>query len=196
MDRVFFSKSPLNRMYELTSMTFWCFNSLRNLTSRMADMSRPSLNCPTLIFLIATFRPLEASRPGGYQANWTWSVGRRTLVYDSIGTFAHLSILDPSNSRAVRDSEQIQGGEDLAIVSDEQCWPFRQHPWRAFLQGGLMRILAEPESSCTPFSFNKIRWGEVRNIVTVLSIECTWFRTGSRLARSDPQSLFFNVLCN
>ena len=28
----------------------------------MADMSRPSLNCPTLIFLIATRRPVDFSR--------------------------------------------------------------------------------------------------------------------------------------
>ena len=46
-----------------TSMTFWCFNSRKNLTSRIADMSKPSLNCPTLIFLIATFRPVDICLP-------------------------------------------------------------------------------------------------------------------------------------
>jgi hypothetical protein len=46
-----------------TSMTFgWC-SSRRYLTSRTADMSRPSLNWPTLIFLIAIFRPVASSRP-------------------------------------------------------------------------------------------------------------------------------------
>lgn len=33
-----------------TSITFGCRSSRRNLTSRMADMSRPSLNWPTLIY--------------------------------------------------------------------------------------------------------------------------------------------------
>ncbi len=46
-----------------TSITFWCLSSRKYLTSRMADMSSPSLNCPTLIFLIATFLPVVASRP-------------------------------------------------------------------------------------------------------------------------------------
>lgn len=46
-----------------TSMIFWCFNSRRYFTSRIADMSKPSLNWPTFIFLIATFLPVEASLP-------------------------------------------------------------------------------------------------------------------------------------
>jgi hypothetical protein len=46
-----------------TSITFWCLSSRRYFTSRIADMSSPSLNCPTLIFLIAIFRPVTASRP-------------------------------------------------------------------------------------------------------------------------------------
>lgn len=46
-----------------TSMTLgWC-SSRRYLTSRTADMSRPSLNWPTLIFLMAILRPVASSRP-------------------------------------------------------------------------------------------------------------------------------------
>ena len=47
----------------LTSMMFWWCSSRRYLTSRTADMSRPSLNCPTFIFFIATFFEVDASRP-------------------------------------------------------------------------------------------------------------------------------------
>ena len=43
----------------------WC-NSRRYLTSRTADMSRPSLNCPILIFFIATWRPVSACLPCVY----------------------------------------------------------------------------------------------------------------------------------
>lgn len=46
-----------------TSMIFWCFNSRRYFTSRIADMSKPSLNWPTFIFFMATFLPVEASLP-------------------------------------------------------------------------------------------------------------------------------------
>ena len=45
-----------------TSMTLGWLSSRRYLTSRIADMSRPSLNCPTLIFLMATRRPVDFSR--------------------------------------------------------------------------------------------------------------------------------------
>ena len=45
-----------------TSMTLGWLSSRRYLTSRMADMSRPSLNCPTLIFFMATRRPVVFSR--------------------------------------------------------------------------------------------------------------------------------------
>jgi hypothetical protein len=46
-----------------TSMTFgWC-SSRRYLTSRTADISRPSLNWPTLIFFMAILRPVASSRP-------------------------------------------------------------------------------------------------------------------------------------
>lgn len=41
----------------------WC-SSRRYLTSRTADMSRPSLNWPTLIFFMAILRPVASSRPG------------------------------------------------------------------------------------------------------------------------------------
>lgn len=47
----------------LASIMFWCFSSRRYFTSRIADMSSPSLNCPTLIFFMATFLPVEASLP-------------------------------------------------------------------------------------------------------------------------------------
>ena len=49
-------------MYPRTSMTLGWLSSRRYLTSRIADMSRPSLNCPTLIFLMATRRPVDFSR--------------------------------------------------------------------------------------------------------------------------------------
>lgn len=42
---------------------FWCLSSWRDLTSDMADMSRSSLNWPTLIFLIATFLLVAISQP-------------------------------------------------------------------------------------------------------------------------------------
>ena len=45
-------------------MTLGWLSSRRYLTSRIADMSRPSLNCPTLIFLMATRRPVVFSRAG------------------------------------------------------------------------------------------------------------------------------------
>lgn len=51
-----------------TSMTFSWRSSRKNLISRMADMSSPSLNWPILIFLMATSRPVATSLPEGGRA--------------------------------------------------------------------------------------------------------------------------------
>lgn len=59
-------------------MTFWCFSSFKYLTSRMADMSSPSLNWPTLIFLIATRLSVPASRPK-YHITGYFEVGMRVF---------------------------------------------------------------------------------------------------------------------
>ena len=64
-------------------------------------MSNPSLNCPTLIFLIATLRPVDPSRPGPSQALWgihAEGIETPTLVYNSIGALTHLPVLDPSKA--------------------------------------------------------------------------------------------------
>lgn len=53
-----------------TSMMFSCRSSRRNLISLMADMSSPSLNWPTLIFLMAISRPVAISRPDVRRSGW------------------------------------------------------------------------------------------------------------------------------
>ena len=64
-----------------TSITFWCFSSWRYFTSRMADISRPSLNCPTLIFLIATLRPVVNSLPRATLAVRSRISGNASMAY-------------------------------------------------------------------------------------------------------------------
>lgn len=82
---------------EPTSITFWWCNSRRYLTSRIADMSSPSLNWPTLIFLMATFLPVATSRPGKDTVikNTEEKEQDPTSVNYSIGSFANFLILRP-----------------------------------------------------------------------------------------------------
>jgi hypothetical protein len=105
-----------------TSMMLgWC-SSRRYLTSRTADMSRPSLNWPTLIFLMAILRPVASSRPrrrekgtrgggGGCIINIVGVRTRqphrkgRTPIDDCIRSFSHFLVLHPW-----RDSRVNRGG--------------------------------------------------------------------------------------
>jgi len=93
-------------------------------------MSNPSLNCPTLIFLIATLRPVDPSRPGPSQALWgihAEGIAAPTLVYNSIGALTHLPVLNPSKAELSDKTENT--GEVTTIVSDEPRWLSQQRPW-------------------------------------------------------------------
>lgn len=116
------------RRERVTSMMFWWCSSRRYLTSRMADMSRPSLNCPTFIFLMATFLEVDASRPVdavqlGVRKN---ARRRRTPIHNCVGTFTDFLVLDPvvRRRRSRYEHEQTRA----TIFSDVPRWPFRQHP--------------------------------------------------------------------
>lgn len=50
-------------LVSVTSITLACRSSWRCFTSRMAVKSRPSLNWPILIFLMATWRPVDTCVP-------------------------------------------------------------------------------------------------------------------------------------
>ena len=85
----------------------WC-SSRRYLTSRTADMSRPSLNWPTLIFLMAILRPVASSRPEEGERVDGCSRARekqvkQTAIDDCIRSLSHFLVLHPFSSREYWD---------------------------------------------------------------------------------------------
>src|SRR6266850_3772857 len=86
----------------------WC-SSRKYLTSRTADMSRPSLNWPTLIFLMAILRPVASSRPGACACSPRQPSQKRdeggttkkpTSIHDCIRSLSDFLILHPFGSCA------------------------------------------------------------------------------------------------
>ena len=122
-----------------TSMTLgWC-SSRKYLTSRTADISRPSLNWPTLIFLMAILRPVASSRPGvcvcSPRQPGTRDENKKADLDTRLHTFP-LRLFDPSPfwfMRAVITSmagRGVRGEEETrTIFSVVLRWPSPLRPW-------------------------------------------------------------------
>ena len=120
----------------ITSMMFgWC-SSRRYLTSRTADISRPSLNWPTLIFFMAILRPVASSRPDvcvvrcqpDHVATQREKKKEITPIDDRISSLSNLLVFYPVCYARWELPQGVISGETHTISSVVLRWPSPLRP--------------------------------------------------------------------